>query len=149
MIFLIVMSAKILGMALGYYGASKFVSQWIIGFGSPLSTFLFTIVLYLILGCFFDAITMIVLTVPLILPAFEQLGFSKIWFGVVITILMEAGLLTPPVGVNLFIMQGVTGESLEEVAKGSAPFVGLMLLLLSMIYLWPSLATWLPSVLYS
>jgi len=149
MIFLIVMSAKFLGMALGYYGASKFVSQWIIGFGSPLSIFLFTVGLYLILGCFFDAITMIVLTVPLILPAFEHLGFSKIWFGVVITILMEAGLLTPPVGVNLFIMQGVTGESLEEVAKGSAPFVGLMLLLLSLIYLWPSLATWLPRVLYS
>jgi len=62
--------------------------------------------------------------------------------------LMEAGLLTPPVGVNLFIMQGVTGESLEEVAKGALPFVVFMLLLLAVLYIWPPIATWLPGLLF-
>ncbi len=148
MIFLIVMCAKLLGMALGYYGMSSVVSQKMLGLGSPFLIFVSVVIIYLILGCFFDAITMIVLTVPLVQPVFGALGFSKVWFGVFITILMELGLLTPPVGVNLFIMQGVTGESLEEVAKGAAPFVILVLILVFCIFIWPSLATWLPGLLY-
>lgn len=148
MIFLIVMCSKLLGMALGYYGVSGLVNQWMLGIGSATWAYVFIIIIYLILGCFFDSITMIVLTVPLFLPAFEALGFSKVWFGIVITILMEMGLLTPPVGVNLFIMQGVTGESLVEVAKGSLPFVIVMLLVLIVIYVWPPVATWLPNLLY-
>ena len=148
MIFLIVMCAKLLGIASGYYGMSSVVSQKMLGLGSPFLIFVSVVIIYFILGCFFDAITMIVLTVPLVQPVFGALGFSKVWFGVFITILMELGLLTPPVGVNLFIMQGVTGESLEEVAKGAVPFVILVLILVFCIFIWPSLATWLPGLLY-
>jgi C4-dicarboxylate transporter, DctM subunit len=148
MIFLIVMCARLMGMALAYYGISHIIGEWAMKLGSPAITYLVIVVIYLILGCFFDSITMIVLTVPLFMPAVEALGFSKLWFGIVITVLMEAGLLTPPVGVNLFIMQGVTGESLEEVAKGALPFVVFMLLLLAVLYIWPPIATWLPGLLF-
>jgi tripartite ATP-independent transporter DctM subunit len=148
MIFLIVMAAKVMVMGLTYYGVSHSIEEWFIGMGSPVSVYILVILIYVILGCFFDAVTMIVLTVPIFLPVMESFGFSKVWFGIVVTVCMEMGLLTPPVGVNLFIMQGVTGESLEEVAKGSYPFVILMLILLTIIFVWPPVATWLPALLY-
>lgn len=148
MIFLIVMCAKIMVMALTYYGVAHTIGQWILGIGSPIGVFIFVVGIYLILGCFFDAVSMIVLTVPLFLPVVESMGFSKIWFGIVVTLCMEAGLLTPPVGVNLFILQGVTGESLENIVKGSWPFVALIILLLVIIYMCPAVTTWLPSMMY-
>jgi tripartite ATP-independent transporter DctM subunit len=148
MIFLIVMAAKVMVMGLTYYGVSHAIEQWFIDIGSPTKIYLVVILIYLILGCFFDAVTMIVLTVPIFLPVMESFGYSRVWFGIVVTICMEMGLLTPPVGVNLFIMQGVTGESLEDVAKGSYPFLILMLVLLVIIWIWPPVATWLPTLFY-
>lgn len=148
MIFLIVMCAKIMVMALTYYGVAHAIGQWILGIGSPVGVFIFVVVIYLILGCFFDAVSMIVLTVPLFLPVVQSIGFSKVWFGIVVTLCMEAGLLTPPVGVNLFILQGVTGESLESIVKGSWPFVAMIIVLLVIIYIWPPIATWLPDLMY-
>jgi len=148
MIFLIVMCAKVMVMALTYYGVAHTIGQWILGIGSPTRVFIFVVGIYLILGCFFDAVSMIVLTVPLFLPPIQSMGFSKVWFGIVVTLCMEAGLLTPPVGVNLFILQGVTGESLENVVKGSWPFVVMIIVLLVIIYIWPPIATWLPDLMY-
>ena len=148
MIFLIIICAKIMVMAMVYYGVANAIGQWILGIGSSAGVFAFVVGMYLILGCVFDPVSMIVLTVPLFLPVVESMGFSKVWFGIVVTMCMEAGMLTPPVGMNLFILQGVTKEHLENIVKGSWPFVVLIIVVLVLIYLWPPIATWLPELLY-
>lgn len=148
MLFLIMMTAQVTAQALVYYGIAISVSEYIIGIGSPLQAFLFVVAVYFVLGCFFEPTAMVILTLPMFAPAMVALGFSKVLFGVMVVVTLEIATLTPPVGLNLFVMHGVTGQPLEDVVKGTAPFILGNVILLAILYIWPQLALWLPNTMF-
>jgi C4-dicarboxylate transporter, DctM subunit len=102
-------------------------------------------ILYIILGCFLEALSMFLLTIGVIYPIVVALQFDPIWFGVILTVLIEMAQITPPVGINIFIIQGISGRRLSDVASGIIPFFFCQLVLLVILALFPGLATWLPS----
>ncbi len=102
-----------------------------------------TYLLYIFLGCFIDGISMMVLTLPVIFPAVVALGFDPVWFAVILTILIELGLITPPVG-----LQGISrGHPMRDIALGATPFMAAMLAVIALLSYFPSLATWLPGLM--
>jgi len=102
-------------------------------------------VVYIILGMFLDSISMMVMTLPVMFPLIVSVGFDPVWFGVILVILLEIGLITPPVGVNLFVLRGFSGATpLKEIAIGAIPFAVIMTAFLVVFYLLPDLVTWLP-----
>lgn len=104
------------------------------------------VILYVILGGFIDSISMMVMTLPVVFPLVTSLGFDPVWFGIVLVILLEVGLVTPPVGMNVFVMRGLSGQtSIKEIFAGAMPFAAIMLLALVLLYFVPQLVTWLPS----
>jgi tripartite ATP-independent transporter DctM subunit len=101
-----------------------------------------------VLGCFLDSYSIIVLTVPLLAPMMITLGYDLVWFGVLVTICVETGLITPPFGINLFILDGVLGGGhIEEVARGVAPYLVVLLLMIILVACVPQLALWLPALM--
>jgi TRAP-type C4-dicarboxylate transport system permease large subunit len=103
------------------------------------------IVFYVILGCFMETLSMMVATVPIIAPIMVKAGFDPIWFGIVVVILMETAMITPPVGINLYVVQGLRKRGrIDDVIIGAAPFVLAMMLMIVLLSLWPMLALWLP-----
>jgi len=105
--------------------------------------------MYLILGCFFDALSMLVLTLPFVAPIINDLGFDKIWFGVLYVVLAEIGLVTPPYGLNLFVLNGVVPEyEITTIFMGTLPFLLPAIILIALLAFFPQLVLWLPSVIY-
>lgn len=104
------------------------------------------VAVYLLLGMFVDGIAMMVITIPFIVPIMTNSHMDLVWMGVIICILIEVGLLTPPVGLNLYVLQGVTGESIRDVIAGATPFVALQLLMVVLLHSWPSIALFLPKL---
>jgi TRAP-type C4-dicarboxylate transport system permease large subunit len=103
-------------------------------------------VLLLVLGCFLPPVAIILMVTPIILPALKALGIDLIWFGVIMTILMEMGLIHPPVGLNLFVISGIAPDiKLKEIMWGTVPFLLLMVLGIVLLCVFPEIATWLPS----
>jgi tripartite ATP-independent transporter DctM subunit len=149
MVALIIIGAQILSTALTYSGVSRGVSEWVMGLGlGKWEFFIALVVLYIVLGCFVDGISMIYMTLPVLLPVVKAFGFDLIWFGVILTVLIELGQITPPVGLNLFTIHAISGgHKFSEVAIGSAPYVGLMLLVILLLCLWPEIALWLPTTM--
>ena len=149
MVLFIIIGAQILSNALTYTGVSRGVSEWIVGLElSRWTLFLALVVLYLILGCFVDGVSMIYITLPVLFPVVVQAGFHPIWFGVILTVLIELGQITPPVGLNLFTIHGISGGyPFSDVVIGSVPFVFVMLFTILLLCLWPGLALWLPSIM--
>ena len=116
---------------------------------SALTAILLIIFFYVILGCFLDSISMVLITVPVFLPLITQLGFSPVWFGILLVVVVEVGLITPPVGLNLFVIRAqVPDIPLSTVIRGIIPFLGADAALIAMLLVAPSLALWLPAVLY-
>ena len=116
---------------------------------SPLLVLVFIYILYLFLGCFMDGISMMVVTLPVVVPILRSLGFDLIWFGVALVILVEMALLTPPVGLNVYVIHGLRPDRpMSEVFRGIIPFFLLMFLGLIIITVFPIIATWLPSTMY-
>ena len=118
--------------------------------GLPLNRyviFALIIILYLILGMFLDIFGAMVLTVPILFPVILVLGFNPIWYGVVMVILMEMGLITPPVGLNVFILSAVTGTSCGTIFRGVWYFVGAMLICVIILTVFPQIALFLPSMM--
>ncbi len=147
MVALIIIGAQILSTALTYSGVSRTVSEWVMGLGlGKWEFFVALVVLYLVLGCFVDGISMIYMTLPVLLPVVKAFGFDLIWFGVILTVLIELGQITPPVGLNLFTIHAISGGAkFSEVAIGlGALTCVLMLLVILMLCLWPEIALWLP-----
>jgi TRAP-type C4-dicarboxylate transport system permease large subunit len=104
------------------------------------------VVFYLVLGCFMETLSMMITTIPIIVPVMVALGFDPIWLGIIIVILIEAALITPPVGLNLYVVQSLRASgSLNDVIAGSLPFVVAMIVLIGLLTLIPDLALWLPS----
>jgi len=126
------------------------VSAWIIGLAVSRYVILTIIVLiYLLLGCFLDAISMMILTLPVVFPVVLQLGFDPIWFGVVLTVMCELGLITPPIGVTVFIVSGMSNVPMYDVFRGIAPFVLSLVVFLAILILFPQLALILPNTMMS
>jgi C4-dicarboxylate transporter DctM subunit len=114
----------------------------------PVSVMIFILVIYLFLGCVVDAIAMIVLTVPIFYPVILELGFDSVWFGVITVIVMEMGLITPPVGMNVFAIAGVAGDiPLYKIFQGILPFLAAMVLLVTILISIPQIATFLPNLM--
>lgn len=99
--------------------------------------------LYIFLGLFIDGLSAMIMTLPAILPIVSTLGFDVLWFGVVLVILTEIGLLTPPVAVNVFVIQAISGKPLSTVYRGSTPFFILMMIVLIIVTVFPEIITWL------
>jgi tripartite ATP-independent transporter DctM subunit len=148
MILLIIMAAQFLNFVLASIGLTDGIGKAIESLGlGKIGTMLLIIVFYLILGCFMETISMMILTTPFIFPIVTNLGWDPIWWGIVLTILIEAALITPPVGLNLYVVQSLRGRgSIGDVIKGALPFVVGMLALIGLLMAVPGLALWLPKV---
>jgi tripartite ATP-independent transporter DctM subunit len=145
MLFLIIISAKLMAIALAYYGVPVMMKNFALTLASPYLLLLIISAVYLLLGTVFEDFSLMIILLPFVLPMVRTAGFDTVWFGVFMTVLLQAGLVSPPVGLNLFVMQGVTGAPIGEVIRGSMPFLVLLLLLGLLLVLFPALALWLPS----
>lgn len=146
MLLFIVVGAQIMSLAMVTAGIPRAMVAVISGFQvSPTAIFAFICILYLILGCFLDAISLMLLTLPVVYPVMTALGYDPVWFGVVLVLLLEIGLITPPVGMNLFVIQGMARQPLSLVSRGAFPFVILMCIMIVILTIWPGLALWLPA----
>ena len=146
MIAFILAGAAFLTLAMGYLGLPRHLAEWIATLGLSRFELLMVIMLfYIVLGCFLDGISMIVLTMGVILPTVSAAGIDLIWFGIFMVLVVEMAQITPPVGFNLFVLQGMTGKSLWEVARATFPMFLLMVLATLLLYVFPGLVNWLPA----
>ncbi len=148
MIGLILAGASFLTLAMGFIGLPREVAAYI---GSlQLGAFgliLLLMVFFIILGCFLDGISMVVLTMAVLLPTVQAAGIDLIWFGIFVVLVVEMAQITPPVGFNLFVLQGLTGRELPYLARTALPFFGLLVASVLLIYLFPQLVLWLPGLM--
>lgn len=145
MILFIIFTAKILSMTLIYFRVPAAVVAWVNSHElTSAHIFLAVVVIYLLLGMFIEGIAMMVLTIPFIVPVMGVANMDPVWMGVVICILIEMGLLSPPVGLNLFVLQGVTKEPIHDVIVGTMPFLMIQFLMVAMLYFWPDIGLFLP-----
>ena len=145
MIALILCGAQFLTLSMGYIGLPRHLAEWIGGMGlSQFGLIVALMVFYIILGCFLDGISMVVLTMGVILPTVEKAGIDLLWFGIFIVLVVEMAQITPPVGFNLFVLQGMTGKQLTWIAKVTLPMFYLMIVAVLLVYFVPDLITWLP-----
>jgi len=130
---------------MGFSGIPRLLAEWIGALGlSPYMLIVALTVFFVVLGCFLDGISVVVLTTAVILPMVEQAGIDRIWFGIYIVLVVEMSQITPPVGFNLFVLQGMTGRNILYVARAALPFFTLLLIGVVLLVLFPGLATWLP-----
>lgn len=152
MVILIIVCALLLNVTLSMTGATQAITQWISGLGLGAYTLLILLVLfYILLGMFMDAMSMLVLTVPIALPMVIAVGIDPVWFGIFIVVMCEIALITPPVGMNLFVVQGLRkdGGSFNDIVKGAFPYVIIMIFFTAALVIWPSIALWLPKTMSS
>ena len=146
MIALILAGAAFLTLAMGYIGLPRRLAEFIGGLGLTQFWLLFWLMLfYIVLGCFLDGISMVVLTMGVILPTIVKAGIDLVWFGIFIVLVVEMAQVTPPVGFNLFVLQGMTKRDITWIARVSMPLFFLMVVAVGLIYFFPGLVAWLPS----
>lgn len=151
MVLLVIVAAFSLNFVIGFLGIPQSVASLIEGLGlSANQTIWLILVFYLILGCFLEVVSMMVTTVGIVVPLIVSLGFDPIWFGVFFTILAELAMITPPVGLNLYVVQGIrtSGGSIHDVFIGTLPFALAMLLVLTLLIYVPEIALWLPRQMF-
>jgi C4-dicarboxylate transporter DctM subunit len=150
MIGLVIFSARLLSFTFQDMGVTERLSAQMLGLSlGKHGTIVFFVLLYLILGMFFDSLAMMLLTLPFVMPVLVKLGFDPVWWGVTFVILAEIGLVTPPFGLNLFTIHGVLpGIPLTTIARATLPLLGVMLLVIILLIVFPELALWLPRLLY-
>jgi tripartite ATP-independent transporter DctM subunit len=147
MIYLIVTGAFYLNYVLALLGVPQDFSRWFAGLHlEPKTTLLLIMIFYILLGCFMDAIAMMITTIPIIVPLIVSVGYDPLWFGVFLTACCECGLITPPVGMNLYVIQGVRPDKgpFKDVVIGALPFLVVIILLLIILIYFPDLVLWLP-----
>lgn len=146
MIGLILAGAHFLTLAMGFLGIPKSLALWISAMTlSPTELLIYLTVLFVILGCFLDGISVVVLTTAVVLPMVEQAGIDLLWFGIYIVLVVEMSQITPPVGFNLFVIQALTGKNILYVALAAFPFFMLILLAVILITWFPEIVTYLPT----
>jgi len=145
MIALILAGAAFLTLSMGYIGLPRHLAEWIATLGlSQFGLILMLTAFYVILGCFLDGISMVVLTMGVIMPTVQKAGIDPLWFGIFIVIVVEMAQVTPPVGFNLFVLQGMTRREIGTIARAAFPFFCLMVLMVVLLYVFPQLVTFLP-----
>ncbi|MBP6405686.1 MAG: TRAP transporter large permease subunit [Ramlibacter sp.] len=145
MIALILAGAAFLTLSMGYIGLPRHLAEWIASLGLTQGQLIAALaVFFIILGCFLDGISMVVLTMGVIMPTVVKAGIDPIWFGIFIVLVVEMAQITPPVGFNLFVLQGMTGRELTWIAKVTVPMFLLMCVGVLLIYIFPGIVTWLP-----
>lgn len=150
MIAFILAGAAVLTTAMGFTGLPRNLAAWIGTLDlSPMMLLFALTLLFVALGCFLDGISMIVLTTAVIMPLVEAAGFDLVWFGIYLVIVVEMAQITPPVGFNLFVIQGLTGRNIVEIAKATTPFFLLLALMIVLLAAFPNLALWLPRTMFS
>lgn len=149
-LFLIVLGAFMFAAFMVQSRIPATLGDWIVARHlSPLAIIMFLIVVYLVLGCFLDSISMILITVPVFLPIIETMGYSPVWFGIFLVIVAEIGLITPPVGLNIFVIRGQAPDiPLGQIYRGILPFLVAQLAGVILLIALPGLALWLPGWLY-
>ena len=146
MIALILAGAAFLTLSMGYIGLPRHLAEWIGSLGlSNFALIMALMVFYIVLGCFLDGISMVVLTMGVLMPTIQKAGIDPIWFGIFIVLVVEMAQITPPVGFNLFVLQGMTGRQLPYIAKVSMPMFFLMIGAVMLVYFVPGIVTWLPT----
>jgi C4-dicarboxylate transporter DctM subunit len=150
MLFFIIAAAFFLNFIVGVLGVPQAMSRTITDLGlGPTEMILVLVLFYLVMGCFLETLSMMVGTIPIVMPIILHLGIDPVWFGIFLVIMMELALITPPVGMNLYVVQGVRGRGeLADVYRGILPFVAAMLLMIGLIIIWPGIVTYLPELLY-
>jgi C4-dicarboxylate transporter DctM subunit len=148
MIMLIIVAAYFLNFVMSAIGLTTRLTDAVQTLGLSKWEMLFAVVVfYVILGCFMETLSMMITTIPVIAPVMQAMGFDMVWFGIVVIVLVEMALITPPVGLNLFVVHNLRSSgSMNDVMSGALPFVVAMFLLLLALALFPGLALWLPSV---
>jgi C4-dicarboxylate transporter DctM subunit len=145
MIALILAGAAFLTLAMGFIGLPRHLAEWIATLGlSPLALVTALAAFYILLGCFLDGISMVVLTMGVILPTVETAGIDLLWFGIFIVLVVEMAQITPPVGFNLFVLQGMTRRDITWIAREAVPMFLLMVAAVFALWFFPEIATWLP-----
>jgi C4-dicarboxylate transporter DctM subunit len=148
MIAFILAGAAFLSTAMGFAGIPRALAEWIAGFQlSPHGLIAALTAFFIVLGCFLDGISVVVLTTAVLLPMVQDAGIDLIWFGIYVVLVVEMSQITPPVGFNLFVLQALTGKSILYIALASSPFFVLLLVAVLLIVLFPGLATWLPDLM--
>ena len=149
MIFAIIIAASIFG----YYLTSTQVAQdtirWVQASGMPATAVLIAVLLvYLVLGAFLDPVSILVLTLPLAFPLIMSLGYDSIWFGIIATKMVEIGLVTPPVGINVFVTAGAVGADLKDAFKGASLFILVDVVVVILLIAFPQIVTFLPDLMF-
>jgi tripartite ATP-independent transporter DctM subunit len=145
MIALILAGASFLTLAMGYIGLPRELAEWIATLGlTPFALIVALALFYIVLGCFLDGISMVVLTMGVILPTVEKAGIDLLWFGIFVVLVVEMAQITPPVGFNLFVLQGMTGRQITWIARHTLPMFFLMCVAVLAIWFFPQLVTLLP-----
>jgi len=148
MIFFIIIGAMIFSQFLAVSRVPSYFIDIITGSAIPASlTVILILLMYILLGTFLDAVAMMALTLPIVYPMIESLGVNGLWFGIMVILMTEIALITPPLGLNVYVVKGVAPDDikLEDIFLGIFPFLFMNLFLLALIFIFPSIATWLPS----
>ncbi len=145
MIALILAGSSFLSLSMGFIGLPRHLAEAISALGlSPFWLIMLLMVFFIILGCFLDGISMVVLTMAVLLPTLQAAGIDLLWFGVFIVIVVEMAQITPPVGFNLFVLQGMTGKQINTIAIAAFPYFLMMVIAVFLIFFFPQIVVWLP-----
>jgi tripartite ATP-independent transporter DctM subunit len=146
MIALILAGASFLSLSMGFTGLPRgladLIAQWQL---TRFELLMVLLVFYIILGCFLDGISSVVLTMAVVEPMIREAGIDLIWFGIFIVVVVEMAQITPPIGFNLFVLQGMTNHEMSFIAKAAIPMFLIMILMVFVLILFPDIATWLPN----
>ena len=150
MILLIIIAAKYLNFIIGILGIPQVLARTITEYGvSQIQLILILVLFYLVLGCFLETLSMMIATIPIVVPVIISFGIDPVWFGVFLVVMMEVALITPPLGMNLYIVQGVRNSgSILDVMIGALPFAAIMLVMVGLLVLFPGIALWLPEQMF-
>ncbi|WP_417518628.1 TRAP transporter large permease [Minwuia sp.] len=150
MIMLIILAAVFLNFVLSIVGLTQALADFVTGLGlTPMQTMLLLIAVLVVIGCFMETLSMLLTTAPLITPIVVALGFDPVWFGILLMVILETALITPPIGINLYVVQGVRERgNLTDVMKGAFPFVVTMFGMIALLLIFPEIALWLPEIFY-
>jgi C4-dicarboxylate transporter, DctM subunit len=144
-ILFIVYAAFVFSYAISLGGVGEAFTAYLISLDlSRLQFFLALFILYTVLGCLVESLGMIVITVPLLYPVLLKYGIDPVWFGIILVVFIELGQISPPLGINLFVIQSIWDGKLADVVMGTIPFHLIMFVLLGLLVFWPELALWLP-----
>lgn len=147
MILLIITAAFILNLAISLTGVAEAMTDWVTSFGlSATQMLLVLMVFYFLLGMFMDVLSMMVATIPITFPIVTHMGIDPVWFGIFIVLMCELGMITPPVGMNLFVVHGIRPDKggIRDAMVGAVPYVLIMIAFTLLLIVWPGIATWLP-----